>query len=151
MLSLVSDSQEMIDEGTPGESGELSEVDQHPADLGTETFEAEKEQGLDEDFRRRLQDVEAALQKLERGEYRRCEVCGRRIDEDRLEAVPETRFCMDHRRQVEEDQRRDRARELASQPITAGPTPAPTGTASREGSRATAVSTSSTSSCRMSP
>ncbi len=32
---------------------------------------------------------------------RSCEICGQPIDPERLEAVPETRLCIEHARQIE--------------------------------------------------
>jgi RNA polymerase-binding transcription factor DksA len=33
---------------------------------------------------------------MEEGEYGICQVCGREIADERLEAVPATRFCREH-------------------------------------------------------
>jgi DnaK suppressor protein len=41
----------------------------------------------------RLKDVNDALQKIEDGTYGICEVCGKPIEEDRLEANPAARTC----------------------------------------------------------
>jgi len=43
-----------------------------------------------------LAEVERALGKLGSDEYGRCERCGREIGEARLEAMPATRYCIDH-------------------------------------------------------
>ena len=51
---------------------ELSTVDQHPADVGSETFERTKELALQEDAAGRLDDVVRALDKLEDGSYGKC-------------------------------------------------------------------------------
>lgn len=40
-----------------------------------------------------VDEVEAALRRLARGSYGRCELCGVRIDEVRLVALPITAFC----------------------------------------------------------
>ena len=85
--------------GLSGESeteslGELSSVDQHPADTGTETFNRERDLGIIDSVDGELSDVETALQRLETGSYGVCEVCGRPIEPERLEALPATRFCV---------------------------------------------------------
>ena len=43
-----------------------------------------------------LAEVERALAKMDDGTYGRCEACGKEIAEARLEAMPATRYCIDH-------------------------------------------------------
>ncbi|MEO8657361.1 MAG: SpoIIE family protein phosphatase [Bryobacteraceae bacterium] len=43
-----------------------------------------------------LQEVDAALARMERGVYGLCEVCNDPVEPDRLLADPTTRFCLDH-------------------------------------------------------
>ena len=43
-----------------------------------------------------LRDVDAALAKLDDGTYGKCEVCGEDIAEARLEAMPATKYCINH-------------------------------------------------------
>lgn len=45
------------------------------------------------DLRGLLDEVEAALGRIESGDYGRCERCGAAIGDERLEALPTTRFC----------------------------------------------------------
>ncbi len=49
---------------------------------------------LEHNLELKLKDVSLALEKIERGNYGACEKCGKNIEEDRLEAVPEAKFCM---------------------------------------------------------
>ena len=49
----------------------------------------------------RLVEVEAALERLDNGTYGTCEGCGELIAVERLEALPETRMCLDCRRESE--------------------------------------------------
>lgn len=42
----------------------------------------------------KLKDVNAALDKIEKGGYGKCGNCGKRIDEKRLMVCPEARLCM---------------------------------------------------------
>lgn len=44
----------------------------------------------------RYNDVKAALEKIEGGQYGICEVSGEQIEEDRLEANPAARTCKKH-------------------------------------------------------
>jgi DnaK suppressor protein len=81
--------------------GELSSFDQHPGDSGTETFEMEKNVSLREQVDDELQEIEAAFQRLERGTYGICQACGKPIGDERLEALPATRFCVEDQARAE--------------------------------------------------
>ncbi len=99
---------QIVDEHHTGQSeqdsvGELSSFDQHQADLGTETFEREKDLAILESIEAELADVEHALRRLDEGTYGTCEACGRPIDEERLEALPATRLCRDDQQRAEQD------------------------------------------------
>jgi RNA polymerase-binding protein DksA len=84
---------------------ELSGYDQHQADVGTETFEREKDLAILERVEAELSDVERALRRLDDGTYGTCEVCGRPISEERLEAMPATRLCIEHQAEAEREAR----------------------------------------------
>jgi RNA polymerase-binding transcription factor DksA len=43
-----------------------------------------------------LDDIDAALRRLEEGSYGQCEACGRPIGEERLTALPAARYCLGH-------------------------------------------------------
>jgi RNA polymerase-binding transcription factor DksA len=78
---------------TLGQEGALG---QHPGDYGTEvntTMEAELSVETLAEQRRRVQD---ALTRLDEGSYGTCAVCGRPIDDERLEARPEVATCREH-------------------------------------------------------
>ena len=97
---------EHLSDQSEGESlGELSSLDQHQADLGTETFEREKDLAILERVEAELTDVEYAVRRLEDGTYGTCEVCGREIDEERLRALPATRLCVEHQAEAEREAR----------------------------------------------
>jgi RNA polymerase-binding protein DksA len=83
-------------------TGELmsSSQDNHLADTATETYERELDEGLEEDAREQLRQVDKALARIDAGEYGRCEVCGKEIPEERLEAVPWTTLCIDDARRL---------------------------------------------------
>ncbi|KRG35072.1 MULTISPECIES: TraR/DksA C4-type zinc finger protein [unclassified Psychrobacter] len=40
--------------------------------------------------------VENALSRIENGTYGKCEVCGKQIEEQRLQALPYATLCMEH-------------------------------------------------------
>ena len=81
-------------ESQDGGMAELSSLDQHQADVGTETFEREKDLALLENIEAELADVEHAIRRLDDGTYGTCEACGKPIGDDRLEAMPATRYCL---------------------------------------------------------
>jgi RNA polymerase-binding transcription factor DksA len=85
--------------------GELSSYDQHQADMGTETFEREKDLSILEQVEAELADVEHAMRRLDEGTYGTCEVCGKAIPDERLEAMPATRLCLEHQAEAEREVR----------------------------------------------
>jgi RNA polymerase-binding transcription factor DksA len=89
-------------EADPVESGELSKLDQHPAELGSETFERELELTTLTIVEGELKDIDDALRRLDRGTYGICEECGKPIEEARLEAVPWARYCVVDQARVEQ-------------------------------------------------
>jgi RNA polymerase-binding transcription factor DksA len=88
-----------LDVQTEDESvSELSPIDQHQADVASETFEREKEFSIRDQIDRDLQAVDDAFRQLEAGHYGRCETCAEPIPDERLDALPMARFCLDHER-----------------------------------------------------
>jgi len=83
--------------------GELSTYGQHTGDLGTEVFEHEKNVSILEQIEDQLSEVEAALQRLESGQYGRCQACGKPIEPARLEERPFARFCLEDQQRVERE------------------------------------------------
>jgi DnaK suppressor protein len=103
------DDEHLRDESEDDSISELSSIDQHPADIGSETFEREKDLSILEQVEAELADVEHALRRLEDGSYGICEACGQPIDEARLEALPAARFCLKDQAAAEQDLRRPTA------------------------------------------
>jgi DnaK suppressor protein len=93
--------QESLDETQQASMQELSSVDQHIADMGTETFEREKAESIKISMEGQLADVERALGRLESGEYGVCEICGKKIPDARLQARPAARYCVEDQEKVE--------------------------------------------------
>jgi DnaK suppressor protein len=94
---------------TEAESIAESDNAQHQADVGTETFDRERDLSILEQVEAELADIEHALARLDDGTYGRCDVCGAVIDDARLEALPAARFCLAHQAAVEADARRSSA------------------------------------------
>lgn len=75
---------------------ELSAYDNHPADLGTELFEREREFALEEHRNEQLEKISTALESIEKGTYGTCIECGEEIPFERLEVLPSTLYCVNH-------------------------------------------------------
>jgi len=88
------------DDGASG-LAEASTAEDHPADVGSETFERQKGLSILEQVEGQLRDVARAVTRVEEGTYGRCEACKRPIGESRLEARPFTRYCLEDQRAFE--------------------------------------------------
>src|SRR5437588_56926 len=102
------DDEHLTDETENESVSELSSIDQHQADIGTETFEREKDLSILEQIDSELGDVEWALKRLDDGTYGTCEVDGKPIPEERLEAMPAARLCKEHQAEAERQAARAR-------------------------------------------
>jgi DnaK suppressor protein len=60
----------------------------------TETLELEKRLALENRVRQEIAAVEHALEKIAKGTYGLCDNCGKKIDPERLEALPQASLCM---------------------------------------------------------
>jgi RNA polymerase-binding transcription factor DksA len=83
---------DMDAEGT----GELSTIDQHLADSASDTAERDRIMSLLVTVDDALAEVADAAHRLDAGHFGRCASCGIDIPDERLEAVPATRFCREH-------------------------------------------------------
>lgn len=77
-------------------SGDLSAYDNHPADLGTDSFERGKDLALAEQADHHLEDVNRALAEIESGNYGICKASGQPIPFERLQALPTVEYCIEH-------------------------------------------------------
>ncbi len=73
---------------------ETSSLPIHMADLGSDNFEQELTLSLVGSEKEALEKIEAALERIADGSYGKCEDCGKRIPEPRLEALPYTAVCV---------------------------------------------------------
>jgi RNA polymerase-binding transcription factor DksA len=78
------------------EPGGGSDFDDNFADSGQVAAEQGENKVLASQLRSELDEVERALAKLDDGTYGQCEVCREPISEARLEAMPATRYCIQH-------------------------------------------------------
>ena len=77
--------------------------DNHPADIGSETYEQEQQFLLATVEGRRLYALDEALGRLYKTpeDFDKCEVDGGPIEFDRLMVIPETRLCARHAREAD--------------------------------------------------
>lgn len=81
-------------------SGQPAEVRREGSPFGkreeeaTESFELEKRLAMEKQIKANLADIEHALSKFEKGTYGLCDICGRPIDPERLEARPQSSLCL---------------------------------------------------------
>lgn len=87
--------------GDNGDTGELSRVDQHPAEAASELSEMERDEAVLTVMDGQRQEVLDALQRLDAGTYGRCVVCGAELPAERLEARPEAARCMSCQQELE--------------------------------------------------
>jgi DnaK suppressor protein len=91
-----------------GGDSELSTIDQHPADAGSELFEEERVQSMIDRLEQELEGVERAMKRVDDGTYGMSIESGEPIPDSRLEAVPhaertveeQARFEAEHRNSV---------------------------------------------------
>jgi DnaK suppressor protein len=92
-----------LTESLEDESGEVvASVDNHLADTATDTHDRELEEGIEDDAEEMLKRIDAALGRIEAGTYGSCEVCGKPIPAERLEAVPYATLCIEDARKLEQ-------------------------------------------------
>lgn len=71
------------------------------SDIPVETFSDELDEGMEEDLRASLDEVEEALRRVDEGTYGLCVDCGEPIPDKRLAALPASARCMDCQRKAE--------------------------------------------------
>lgn len=84
-------------------SGDLSNVPIHMADIGTDNYERDLMIELIQNGEQSLRNIDTALEKIENGTFGVCETCGKKINKERLKAVPYARLCIDCQREEEVD------------------------------------------------
>jgi DnaK suppressor protein len=71
-------------------------LETHLADQGTMTFLRERDLSIEEHEEHLLEEIDAALERLEKGTYGTCEVEGTQIAFERLQALPWARTHLKH-------------------------------------------------------
>ena len=83
-------------------SGDLSSMPIHMADLGTDNYEQEFALDLMGSERKLLNEIDDALQRIEKGTYGVCEGTGKPICKARLKAQPWARYSVEYARKLEQ-------------------------------------------------
>ena len=73
----------------------------HMADAGTDEFDRDFALSMISSDQNALYEIEAALNRIRSGSYGICELTGKAIEEERLAAIPWTRFSADAQRELE--------------------------------------------------
>ena len=84
-------------------SGDLSNVPIHMADVGTDNYERDFTIELIQNGEESVRSIDTALEKIEEGAFGVCELCAKKINKERLKAVPYAKLCIDCQREEEID------------------------------------------------
>lgn len=98
-------------------SGELSHVDNHPGDVATDLYEREKDLGLQDRAELELERIQRSLDNMNKGQYGICITCGKPIPFERLQAVPDTMYCLEDTPRTEPSLRRPIEEEFLHPPF----------------------------------
>jgi len=90
------------DLGTKAEETEREFITQI-ADAGTESFLRDYALGMVSNYQEMIYEVDDALQRIAAGTYGVCELTGKPISPERLDAVPWTRFSVEAEQQLEDE------------------------------------------------
>ncbi len=85
---------EAINESAEEQEGAKQAYSNHLADIGTDFMEKEKNYYYADVEGQYLKAIEAALERIKRGEYGKCMECDDLVSEKRLEAVPAAELCI---------------------------------------------------------
>ncbi|MGH7243032.1 MAG: TraR/DksA family transcriptional regulator [Phycisphaerales bacterium] len=103
-LELVGDVSNMEQEALRGNSGSLSNLPQHIAEQGSDTFDQSLALDLAAADRKLIKEIEDALKRIEDGTFGVCELTGKPIKAERLEELPWARYSIDAARMLERQQ-----------------------------------------------
>lgn len=88
----------LCDEGTRVGGGEAADAIAAPtldiADLGSHEYEEAVTLGLADNEQHLMEEIDAALARIEDGKFGCCDYCGQAISKERLKALPYSRRCI---------------------------------------------------------
>lgn len=91
-----------LGENDNNNTSELSNYDNHPAEIASDLFDIEQQMALKKLQEKEIEQIERAKEKIKQGTYGICEKCGKDIDPARLEVLPHARLCIDCARKEDE-------------------------------------------------
>lgn len=83
-------------------SSEISFYDNHPADLGDELADIDKNRAIKSNEDVLIQKIDDAIRAVETNNYGKCKMCGNDISEERLEFIPYADCCIDCQKELNE-------------------------------------------------
>ncbi len=98
--------EETLKRSSKEDAGDLSGYSQHMADAGTDTFDRDFALSMVSSEQDALTEIEAAIERIFAGTYGICEMTGKQIREERLMAVPFTRYSVKTQKQLEKNKTR---------------------------------------------
>ena len=93
------------------ESNEASAFGMHQADAGSDSYDRDFALSLLSQEQDALYEIDEALKRIEQGIYGVCEMSGKPINHERLEAIPFTRFTVECQSQIERQNKAQRVRQ----------------------------------------
>jgi len=102
---------ELLNEDMRESLGELSLIDNHPADIATEVYERSRDVAQHDRLIHKVEAIDAALARFDQGKYGVCEHCGHEIPVERLDALPYTTVCTGCSREEEVEEQHSLHRE----------------------------------------
>lgn len=106
---LSAHTEETLKRSSKDDAGDLSSYSQHMADAGTDTFDRDFALSMVSNEQEALHEIEAAIDRIFKGTYGICEMTGKQIRDERLMAVPFTRYSMKTQEQIEKNTFRSRS------------------------------------------
>ncbi len=98
---LLGDMEKIENDALRSESGELSHFPQHMADQGSDTFEQSLSLDLAAVDRKMIQEIDDALERIDKGVFGICEMTGKPINIARLNELPWARYSIEAAREIE--------------------------------------------------
>jgi len=82
-------------------SGDLSKMPLDMADIGTDNYEQEFTLGLIETEQATLQEIDEALERIEKKSFGKCVHCSKPLPPARLKVKPHAKYCIECKRREE--------------------------------------------------